>query len=183
MRDVVLLHWLSLDGVSQEPSDWFFDDGPELFDFIGRVIATQDDVLLGRGTYDYWAGYWPTSDVEPFATFINSTPKHVATSSELSQPWNNTLVMSKPPIDYVRDLKQRPGGDIGIHASTELARSLIAARLVDHLRFVVPSSIAGHGKRLFDADATDDLQLLELAEVEQTPQGTLFIHYRASPAA
>ena len=75
MRDVVLLDWLSLDGVSQEPSDWFFDDGPELFDLIGRVIATQDDVLLGRGTYDYWAGYWPTSNVEPFATFINSTHK------------------------------------------------------------------------------------------------------------
>jgi dihydrofolate reductase len=183
MRDVVLLHWLSLDGVSQEPSDWFFDDGPELFDLIGRVIATQNDVLLGRGTYDYWAGYWPTSNVEPFATFINSTHKHVATSSELGQPWNNTSVMSKPPIEYVRDLKQQPGGDIGIHASTELARALIAARLVDHLRFVVPSNIAGHGKRLFDVDATDDLQRLDLVEVEQTPHGTLFIHYRARPAA
>ncbi|MEO7572285.1 MAG: dihydrofolate reductase family protein [Acidimicrobiales bacterium] len=182
MRDVVLLHWLSLDGVSQEPSDWFFDDGPELLDLIGRVIATQDDVLLGRGAYDYWAGYWPTSDVEPFATFINSTLKHVATSSELSHPWDNTSVMTKPPIDYVRDLKQQPGGDIGIHASTELARSLIAAGLVDQLRLVVPSNIAGHGKRLFDADATDQLQRLELVEVEQTPQGTLFIHYRASPA-
>lgn len=182
MRDVVLLHWLSLDGVSQEPSDWFFDDGPELFDLIGRVIATQDDVLLGRGTYDYWAGYWPTSDVEPFATFINSTRKHVATSSGLGQPWNNTVVMTKPPIDYVRDLKQQPGGDIGIHASTELARSLIGARLVDRLRFVVPSNIAGRGKRLFDADAADELQRLELVEVEHTPHGTLFVHYQASPA-
>ena len=60
MRSVVVLHWLSLDGVAEEPSDWFFDDGPELFDLVGRVIATQDDVLMGRGTYDYWAGYWPT---------------------------------------------------------------------------------------------------------------------------
>ena len=178
MRDVVLLHWLSLDGVSQEPSDWFFDDGPELFDLVRRVIATQDDVLLGRGSYDYWAGYWPTSDVEPFASFINSTRKHVATSSELGQPWNNTAVMTKPPVEYVRDLKEQPGGDIGIHASTELARSLIAARLVDHLRFVVPPTIAGHGKRLFDVDAADELQQLELVEVEQTPKGTLFVHYR-----
>ena len=183
MRDVVLLHWLSLDGVSEEPSDWFFDDGPELFDLIGRVIATQDDVLLGRGSYDYWAGYWPTSDVEPFATFINSTHKHVATSSALTQPWNNTSVMTKPPTDYVRDLKQQPGGDIGIHASTELARALIRARLVDHLRFVVPATVAGHGKRLFDDDADDGLQQLELVEVEQTPRGTLFLHYRTGPAA
>ena len=179
MRNVVLLQWLSLDGVAEEPSDWFFDDGPELFDLIGRVIATQDDVLLGRGTYDYWAGYWPTADVEPFATFINTTRKHVATSSELGQPWNNTTVMDTSPVEYVRALKQQPGGDIGIHASSELARSLISARLVDHLRFVVPSNIAGHGKRLFDADATDELQRLELVEIEQTPRGTLFLHYRA----
>ena len=79
MRNVVLLQWCSLDGVAEEPSDWFFDDGPELFDLIGRVLATQTDVLLGRGTYDYWVDFWPTADVEPFATFINATRKHVAT--------------------------------------------------------------------------------------------------------
>jgi dihydrofolate reductase len=87
--------------------------------------------------------------------------------------------MTKPPIDYVQDLKQQPGGDIGIHASTELARSLIGARLVDHLRLVVASNIAGHGKRLFDHEATDELQRFELAEVEQTGRGTLFIQYQA----
>ena len=81
MRNVVLIQWLTLDGVAEEPSDWFFDDGPELFDLVGRVIETQDDVLLGRGTYDYWVDYWPTSDVEPFASFINTTCKHVATST------------------------------------------------------------------------------------------------------
>src|SRR4051812_8534110 len=79
MQHVVLTHWLSLDGVAEEPSDWFFDDGPELFDLIGRIIATQSDVLLGRGTYDYWQPHWPTSDDEPFASFINSVHKHVAT--------------------------------------------------------------------------------------------------------
>ena len=59
------------------------------------------------------AGRRPTSDVEPFASFINSTRKHVATSSELGEPWNNTLVMTKPPVEYVRDLKEQAGGDIG----------------------------------------------------------------------
>ena len=51
----------------------------------------QTDVLLGRGTYDYWVDYWPTSDVEPFASFINATRKHVATSSDLTGDWENTV--------------------------------------------------------------------------------------------
>lgn len=79
MRKVVL--YTSPDGVAEEPGDWFADAGPEVLENLGLIIASQDDVLLGRGTYDYWAGYWPTSDVEPFASFINATPKHVVTSS------------------------------------------------------------------------------------------------------
>ena len=180
MRNVVLLQWVSLDGVAEEPSDWFFDDGRELFDLIARVIAPQKDVLLGRGTYDYWVDYWPTSDVEPFASFINATRKHVASSSDLTGHWENTVRMTSPIADYVRRLKQQSDGDIGIHGSTQLARSLIAARLVDELRLVIPPTIAGHGKRLFSADSDMDLQQFDLVEVEQTPKGTLFLHYRAS---
>jgi dihydrofolate reductase len=180
MSNVVLLQWLSLDGVAEEPSDWFFDDGPELFDLIGRVLATQTHVLLGRGTYDYWVDYWPTSDVEPFASFINTTRKHVASSSDLTGDWANTVRMTSPIADYVRRLKQQSDGDIGIHGSTQLARSLIAARLVDELRLVIPPTIAGHGKRLFSADSDMDLQQFDLLEVERTPKGTLFLHYRTS---
>lgn len=182
MRNVVLLHFLSLDGVAEEPSDWFFDDGPELFDLIARVLKPQDDVLLGRGTYDYWVDYWPTSDVEPFASFINTTRKHIATSTDLAGHWDNAVRITGPVADYVRDLKQQSGGDIGIHGSTELARALISARLVDELRFVIPPTVAGHGKQLFAADSADDLQQFDLVDVERTPKGTLFTHYRV-PAA
>ena len=182
MRNVVLLHFLSLDGVAEEPSDWFFDDGPELFDLIARVLKPQDDVLLGRGTYDYWVDYWPTSDIEPFATFINTTRKHIATSTDLIGHWDNAVRITGPAADYVRELKRQSGGDIGIHGSTELARALISARLVDELRFVIPPTVAGHGKRLFAADSADDLQQFELVDVERTPNGTLFTHYRV-PAA
>ena len=55
---------------------------PEVFANLADTIATQDDVLLGRGTYDYWVGHWPTSTVEPFASFINGVRKHVFSSSE-----------------------------------------------------------------------------------------------------
>ena len=180
MRNVVLTQFLSLDGVAEEPSDWFFDDGPELFANIARILETQTDVLLGRATYNYWVDYWPTSDVEPFATFINTTPKLVASSSELTGHWKDSVRITSPVADYVADLKTQSGGDIGIHGSTTLARSLIAARLVDELRLVMPPTIAGHGKRLFSADSEMDLQQFDLLDVEKSPKGTLFLHCRAT---
>ena len=57
LRKVVVYSLLSLDGVAEEPGDWMFDVDAEVFAFLGRVIETQDDVLLGRGTYDYWVDY------------------------------------------------------------------------------------------------------------------------------
>jgi dihydrofolate reductase len=177
VRDVVVFHFLSIDGVAEEPSDWFFDDGPELFELIARVLETQDEVLLGRGTYDYWVDYWPTADVEPFASFINATRKHVATSSDLTGRWNNTVRIDRPVVEYVRDLKQQSGRDIGVHGSTELARSLVSAGLVDRLWFVIAPVVAGHGKQLF-VESSDDMQQFELVDVDRTPQGTIFVLYR-----
>jgi dihydrofolate reductase len=180
MRKVVLYELLSLDGVAEEPSDWFFDDSPDVFTNLGRVIGSQDDVLPGRGTYDYWAGYWPTSNVEPFASFINSTPKHVFTSSAPDQEWANTTLVTTPAAEYVRSLQQQPGGDIGIHASIELARSLLRDRLVDELQLVVSPALAGYGRRLFEG--TDDLQRLELLDTQRSAKGTLFLAYHRCAA-
>ena len=176
MRNVVLYELMSLDGVAEEPS-WFMDGGPEVIENLGRVIGSQDDVLLGRRTYDYWAGHWPTSDMEPFASFINTTPKHVVTSSAPAREWANSTLVTTPLADYVADLKAGPGGDIGIHGSIALAQSLLRARLVDELRLVVAPVVAGRGRRLFDSD--DELQRLELVDVTSSPNGTLFLAYRA----
>jgi dihydrofolate reductase len=175
-RKVVLYQLLSLDGVAEEPSDWVSDSGPEVFANLGRVIETQDDILLGRRTYDYWVGYWPTSDMEPFASFINGTTKHVFSSSEPAEPWPNRTIVTGPAEAYVEALKRGEGGDIGIHGSIRLARSLLRARLVDDLRLVVAPAIAGHGERLFADD--DELDRLELVDSDRSPHGTLFLHYR-----
>lgn len=175
MRRVVLYQLLSLDGVAEEPSDWMRDSDQPIFDNLARIIERQDDVLLGRGTYEYWAGYWPTSDVEPFATFINQTPKHVFTSHPLTQEWANTVVVDRPAPEYVAELKRADGGDIGIHGSISLARSLLTAGLVDELRLVVAAAIAGSGQRLFDAAGHHPM--LELVEVEHTPKGSLLLTY------
>ena len=175
-RNVVLYQLLSLDGVAEEPGDWMADSGPEVFANLARTIESQDDVLLGRGTYDYWVGYWPTSDVEPFASFINGVPKHVVTSSRPAEEWANSTLVAAPADGYVDALKSRPGGDIGVHGSISLARALLRARLVDELRLVVAPALAGHGQRLFADD--DALDRLELMDSERSPSGSLFLHYR-----
>lgn len=174
MRDVVLYTLISLDGVAEEPGDWMFEADEQVFANLARVITTQDDVLLGRGTYDYWAGFWPTADVQPFADFINRTTKHVITSTPPDQPWSGTVVVDAPLVDHVKELKGRPGGDIGVHGSIRLAQSLLAADLVDRLELVVVPTLAGAGRRLFT-----DQQLVRLSptRVERSSSGCVFLTY------
>lgn len=178
LRSVVVYSLMSLDGVAEEPGDWMFDVDPEVFSFLGRVIETQDDVLLGRGTYDYWVDYWPTSDVEPFAGFINSTPKHVFSSTPLRGTWTNEQLVAVPLEDHVRGLKAGPGGDIGVHGSITLVQALLAANLVDELNLVVTPTIAGRGARLFPSGIDGPLRLTCTSE-SRTPSGTLLLSYAA----
>ncbi len=180
MRKVVLYQLLSLDGVAEEPGDWMFDGDRAIFDNLGRVIGEQDTILLGHRTYEYWVGFWPDDGPEPFHTFINETPKHVFTSSPLEQEWANTVVVDGPAVEHVHELRQQTGGDIGIHGSIDLARSLLQAGLVDELRLVVAPTLAGGGRRLFDGE--DDLRRLELVDVERTSGGSLLLGYRAKNA-
>jgi dihydrofolate reductase len=79
----------------------------------------------------------------------------------------------------VRSLERQPGGDIGIHGSIRLARSLLRADLVDRLELVVAPSLAGRGARLFDAD--DRLHRLDLERLDSTPAGCLLLTYQLSP--
>ena len=120
--------------MAEEPGDWLADGGGEVIDNLGAIIERQDDVLLGRGTYDYWVGYWPTSEMEPFASFINGVRKHVVTLSEPGESWANSILVREPVVEYVEGLKGGSGGDIGIHGSISLAQSLLGAGLIDELR-------------------------------------------------
>ena len=147
MRRLVAYTLLSADGVAEAPEEFVdvFDD--EMQEHLNSVIGTQDAVLLGRRNDDEWATFWPTSDIEPFAGFINSTPKHVATSTALRDEWDGATAIQGPVPDFVRDLKAQPGGDIGVHGSIDLTQSLVVAGLVDEpgwsspLRW--PAGVAG----------------------------------------
>src|SRR6478672_2098859 len=101
MRKIVLYELVSLDGVAEDP-DTFITEWDDAMDAnLAEVIASQDAVILGRRSYDEWARFWPTSKVEPFATFINGVEKHVATSSTLEPEWANSLTIDDALLEYV----------------------------------------------------------------------------------
>jgi dihydrofolate reductase len=181
MRKLVVYTLLSADGVAEAPEEFFVDFDDEMEAHLAAVIETQDAVLLGRRMHDEWATFWPASDLEPFATFINSTPKYVATSTPLQASWTSTSAIEGPVPEFVRDLKAQAGGDIGVHGSIELARSLFGAGLVDELRLVIAPAVVGHGRTLFGD--TDGLRRLELLRVASTPSGALLVDYEVPRSA
>jgi dihydrofolate reductase len=174
-RKVVAGHFLSLDGVAEAP-DRFITAWDDETDASGvRLIATQDAVVLGRRSYDEWAEFWPGSEIEPFASFINAVPKYVATSTPLEREWTNSRVIDGGLVDFVRHLKGRPGGDIGVHASVSVTRTLLAAGLVDELRLVIAPTIAGSGQRLFEGLPPIRLETIRGAA---SSRGHLLVDYR-----
>jgi dihydrofolate reductase len=175
MRKVVAYELSSLDGVAEAP-DEFITGWDDVMDAnLAALIATQDAVILGRRSYDEWAAFWPGSEIQPFATFINGVPKYVATSTPLQREWANTTVIDGDLVEFVRDLKDRPGGDIGVHASMSVARTLLAAGVVDELRLVIAPIIAGSGRRLLDGLRSIRLETIRSAT---SPSGHLLVDYR-----
>jgi dihydrofolate reductase len=174
VRKIVVYELLSLDGVAEAPDTFFgWDDAMDAN--LAAVIATQDAVILGRRSYAEWAPYWPGSEIEPFATFINGVTKYVATSTPLDQDWANATVLDGDLVESVRDLKQQRGADIGVHASISVAQALLAADLVDELKLAIAPAIAGRGRRLLDG-----LPSIRLESIhgETSPTGHLIVHYR-----
>jgi dihydrofolate reductase len=175
VRKIVVYEFMSLDGVAEAEKIYGagWDDGLDAQ--LAALIATQDAVILGRHTYTGWAQFWPSSEIEPFATFINGVRKYVATSSPLDQDWANTTAIEGRLVEFVRDLKQQPGGDIAVHGSISVAQALLAADVVDELTLVIRPMIAGSGRRLLEG--LPSIQL-ESIRSEISPTGYLLLDYR-----
>jgi dihydrofolate reductase len=174
VRTIVVYELVSLDGVAEAP-DTFFGWDDSLDPPLAAVIATQDAVILGRRTYDEWAGFWPGSDIEPFSTFINGVTKYVAPSTPLDRDWADATAIDGGLVEFVRDLKQQPGGDVGVHASISVAQALLAADVVDELRLVIAPRIAGGGRRLLDGLPSAQLESIQS---DISPTGYLLVGYR-----
>jgi len=175
VRKIVVYELLSLDGVADEPDSFFADWDDAMDANLAAVIGTQDAVILGRRSYAEWAQFWPGSQIEPFATFINGVTKYVATSTPLDRDWAKATAIEGGLVDFVRDLRQQDGGDVGVHASISVAQTLLTADVVDELRLVIAPRIVGHGRRLLDGLPTI---ALESIRCETSPAGYLMADYR-----
>ena len=176
MRKIVVYSLLSLDGVAEAPESFLTNWDDEAMDaHLAATIGTQDAVILGRRSYDEWVGFWPGSTIEPFAPFINSVPKFVVTSTPLDREWTNTRVVRGDLIDFVRELQDQPGADIGVHASISVARALLAEGVVDELRLAIVPAIAGTGRRLLEALPAQRLESMRSATAAT---GKLMVDYR-----
>ena len=179
MRKVVASLFLSLDGVMEAPEKWhlpYFNE--EMGAVIGEAISTTDAFLLGRRTYEEWAGYWPDQSVDenPMAAAINGLPKYVASTTLDQVTWQNSELLGDDVAGAVSKLKQQPGKDISISGSATLVRSLLNDGLLDELRLMVHPVVLGSGGRLFENGTGQ--AALELVESKTFSTGVLDLTYR-----
>ncbi len=177
MRKVVAYMLVSVDGVAENPDQFLFQFDEMMEANLGDVLGTQDTVLLGRKMYEEWSSYWPESDDQPFADFINNVRKYVATATKFTGEWAHAESIQGPVDDFVRELKAGDGGDIGVHGSISLTQSLLAAGLVDEVRLLVAPRVVGSGRRLFEDDVAHSLELVHSIG---SPSGSLLVHYKVT---
>src|SRR5205085_7253118 len=121
------------------------DDGNQ---FKMEETMSADALLIGRRTYESFAGAWPNRDGE-FADKFNGMPKYVVSSTLQDPDWNNTTVLAGDVLDEVAALRDRLDGEIVVHGSAQLVQTLIEHGLVDELRLMLFPVLLGSGKRLF----------------------------------
>jgi dihydrofolate reductase len=170
--------FISLDGVVESPETWHFDYfNDEMGAVVGELMAGNDATLLGRQTYDEFAGYWPNADPnDPITGQMNGSRKYVV-STTISQPsWENSTVISGDVKAALTELKQETR--LGTTGSATLVRWLLEERLVDELHLLVHPVVVGHGKKLFADGAKVPLQL-----VSSTAFQTGVLHLVYAPTA
>ncbi|MFK0092435.1 dihydrofolate reductase family protein [Pseudomonas sp. NPDC090592] len=193
MRKLIVAAFISLDGVMQAPGGpqedtsggftyggWIVPYAEQVFGQAMQDLFSQPfELLLGRRTYDIFAGYWPgiKDDSQDFsiANLFNSVAKHVATHTPATLDWYNSHALGADVGAAVRALKQQDGAALLTQGSAELVQQLLAAGLVDELQLLVHPLLLGHGKRLFGDDAAATAFTLQHSQV--TPSGVIIARY------
>ena len=178
MRKVFAGLFSTIDGVVEAPNEWQPAFDKEMGEALNQMLDGQDAVLLGRVTFTQFAGYWPTSTDEPFASWINKTQKYVAsTTLDSVDNWENSTLIKGSLADFVDELRQQDGGSIGVSGSPTLVRSLIGLGLLDELTLMISPVVAGTGRQhLFPVDAPP--ASFELVSAQPTSSGTVIATYR-----
>ena len=132
-----------------------FDD--ETFAFISETYQRADAFLFGRRTYELFAGYWGVRDdlEHPIVGPLNTKPKYVASTTLTDPQWAGTTVLSGDVAAAIAELKAKPGGELQVHGSGALTRSLLAHDLVDEMTLLVVPVVLGQGRRLFPEAGPD----------------------------
>jgi dihydrofolate reductase len=197
MRKLIVTEWISLDGVVQAPGapdedvtggfehgGWhlrYFDDISR--DWVVQNLTEAGGFVLGRRTYEGFAGHWPhaSEEEQPVAQPLNTRPKYVA-STTLTDPlqWQNSTVLQGSVPEAVLALKQADGEDLLVIGSTELVQTLIEHTLVDEFRFMIDPVVVGGGKRIFRDDGT--LRPLRLVHNQVTSTGAILATYASAEA-
>ena len=181
--------FLSLDGVMQgpgsadeDPSGGFTQGGwmiPHMDAEVSRIASEWfnhgDALLLGRHTYELLHPFWE-ADTDPFdtvASHINAMPKYLVSGSVEEPGWNNTRIISGDVPGAVAGLKSHGTGEVQVHGSYQLARTLYKAGLVDGYRLLILPVTVGGGKRLFEDSS--NLGPYRLTRKETTGSGALAV--------
>jgi dihydrofolate reductase len=190
MRELLVTTFLSLDGVMQapggpdeDPSDGFalggwsfgyFDD--EVGEEMGRVMGRPFDLLLGRRTYDIFAGFWPNAPEDETSAPLNKATKYVASRGTPELSWQKSVLLEGDAATAVAELKQTEGPELQVHGSGDLIQTLLTAGLVDRWHLVIHPVLLGSGRRLF-ADGTIPVSL-KLVDGRVTTGGTFLATYQ-----
>jgi dihydrofolate reductase len=184
MRKIVVLSFITLDGVMQAPggpdedtSSGFEYGGwtaPYFDEASGKAMEKQmqpADLLLGRKTFDIFAGYWP-EHADNWAG-INDVTKYVMSNTIETSEWQNSVVLKS--LADIEALKNSEGSDLQVHGSGELIQLLLKNDLVDELWLKIFPLTLGEGKRLFGSGTIP--AAFTLTESAVTPSGVIFANY------
>jgi dihydrofolate reductase len=193
MRKIVVLSFVSLDGVMQAPggpeedtSGGFSYGGwtvPYSDEFSGNEMTKQMsmpfDLLLGRKTYDIFAAYWPKHpEIEAVATPFNKCTKYVVSHKPTELLWENSELITGDVALKIKDLKKENGPMLQVHGSSNLIQTLLKYDLVDELWLKIFPVMLGGGKRLFGEGTIPEA--FKLIESKTTPSGVIFANYKRS---
>jgi dihydrofolate reductase len=187
MGRIVVTEFVSLDGVMQAPGgedfkypgwSFEFERGEDGNQFKLDETLEADALLIGRVTYESFAGAWPSRE-GPFADKFNTMPKYVVSSTLVDPEWNNTTVLDGDPIEEATELKRQLDGIIQVPGSRSLVQPLIEHDLVDELRLMVFPVVLGTGDRLFGE--TSDKKAWRLVDLRPVgPDGVSVQVYEAA---
>lgn len=180
---LVITQNITLDGVIEATDDWFSPqgDGTDVADITAVLQAqmkAEDGFLVGRRTFEDMRGYWPqqSDDTTGITDHLDRIDKYVVSRTMGDPEWEHSTVIAGDPVEEVRALKERSGGELGVTGSITLCHALIPAGIVDEYRLFVYPVVLGRGRRLFP-DGTA-LRSLHLMDATPFRSGIVLLTYR-----